>query len=152
MFLDRLDGKQLTQEIEPGYLSGSRTLRAEDISFSDEVMENGNLLNFYMEVIFDPDKVFGTHVCTDENDDYVNVYANYDMDARRVCDTLDVCLVHGDGSQQNYKYRLTDEEQALLLPKMEDYCQQRLGRSLEECCARYLAEANEESHALTMEM
>ena len=152
VFLDRLDGKQLTQEIEPGYLSGSRTLRAEDISFSDEVMENGNLLNFYMEVIFDPEKVFGTHVCTDENDDYVNVYANYDMDARRVCDTLDVCLVHGDGSQQNYKYRLTDEEQALLLPKMEDYCQQRLGRSLEECCARYLAEANEESHALTMEM
>lgn len=149
VFLERLDGKRVTQDAEPGYLSGSQTLRAEDISFSNEIMEDGNLLNFYMDVIFDLDKIFGIHVCTDENDDYVNIYADYDMSTRCVCDTLDVCLVRGDGSERSYKYQLTEEEQALMLPKMEDYCQQCLGCSLEECCARYMAEASEKSHILT---
>ena len=140
VFLDHLDGKQLTQEGEPVYLSGSRTLQSEDISFAEDIIQNDNLLEFYMELSFDADKVFGTHVCTTENDDWLNVYANYNMEARRVCDTLEVYLVRGDGSEQDYKYRLTEEEQALLLPKMEEYCQHRLGLSLEDCCAQYLEE------------
>lgn len=144
VFLDRLDGKQLTQETEPGYLSGSRTLRSEDTSFSEDIVQNENLLEFYMDVIFDADKVFGTHVCTDENDDWLNIYANYDMTARRVCGTLEVYLVRGDGGEQDYKYRLTEEEQALLLPKMEDYCQRQWGQSLEDCCADYLEEQSQE--------
>ena len=139
VFLAHLDGKQLTQEGEPAYLSGSRTLRSEDISLSEEIMQNDNLLEFYMDVVFDADKVFGTHVCTAENDDWLNVYANYDMEARRVCDDLAVILVGTDGDQE-FKYRLTEEEQALLLPKMEEYCQHRLGLSLEDCCAQYLEE------------
>ena len=148
VFLDRLDGKQLTQSNEPMYLSGSRTLSAEDISFADDIAQNDNLLEFYMEVVFDADKVFGTHVCTMDNDDYVNVYANYDMAIQRVCDTLEVYLVRGDGSEQDYKYRLSDEERELLLPKMEEYCQHRLGQSLEECCADY----NEEQQQASLEM
>ena len=140
VFLDRLDGKQLTQEVEPGYLSGSRTLRTEDISFSEDIVQNDNLLEFYMDVSFDADKVFGTNVCTHENDDWLNIYANYDMETRRICDTLEVYLVRGDGGEQDYKYRLTDEEKELLIPKMEEYCQHRWGQSLEECCADYLAE------------
>lgn len=148
--LDRLDGKQVTPDAETTYLSGSRTLRSEDISFDEEVYQNENLLNFYMDVVFDADKVFGTHVCTDENDDYVNVYANYDMVARRVCDTLDVYLVRADGTEQDYKYRLTEEELALMLPKMDDYCKQQLGCSLEECCAQYLEETKSPAPAMEM--
>ena len=150
VFLDRLDGKQLTQDNEPVYLSGSRTLRAEDISFAEDIVQNDNLLEFYMEVVFDADKVFGTHVCTGDNDDYVNVYANCDMDARRVCDTLEVYLVRGDGSEQDCKYRLSAEERALLLPKMEEYCQQRWGQSLEECCADYAEEQQQTSQGMQM--
>lgn len=150
VFLDHLDGKQLTQEDEPVYLSGSRTLRPEDISFAEDIIQNDNLLEFYMELSFDADKVFGTHVCTTENDDWLNVYANYDMEARRVCDTLEVYLVRGDGREQDYKYRLTEEEQALLLPKMEDYCQQHWGQSLEECCADYLVEQDQAPHEMQM--
>ena len=115
IFHSRLDGKQLTNENRSIYLTGARTLRAEDI------MQNENLLEFYMEVCFDADKVFGTHVCTTENDDYLNVYANYDMDKQQVADTLEVYLVRGTGGEQDYKYRLTDAEKELLLPKMEDY-------------------------------
>ena len=86
-FLDRLQGKEITYETEPQYLTGIRTLHAEDISFAEDIIQNDNLLEFYMEVSFNADQVFGTDVCTSENDDWLNIYANYDLDARRVCDT-----------------------------------------------------------------
>lgn len=140
VFLDYLDGKQHTPDTEQNFLSGSRTLRAQDISFSDEIMQTDNQMEFYMDVIFDADKVFGTNVCTTENDDFINVYANYDMERGCVADMLEVYLVRSDGSEQDFKYRLTDEEKALMLPKMEDYCQLRFGQSLADCCAQYLEE------------
>lgn len=156
ILLDRLDGKELSPEEfnrlrtiravgdEPRYLSGSRRLTQEDISFVDEIVQEGRLLNFYMEVIFDPDKVFGTNVATDENDDWINVYADYDMEAGRLCDDLYVYLVQGDGNEQDYKYRLTDEEKSYLLPKMEEHCQHQLGMSLGDCRQQYCTEQNEE--------
>lgn len=149
MFLNHLDGKQLTHEVEPEYLSGSRKLCAEDISFAEDIIQNDNLLEFYMEVSFDADKVFGNHVTTG-NDDWLNIYANYDMEARRVCDDLDVYLVRSDAGEQNYKYCLTDEERSFLLPKMEEYCQQRWGQSLDECCADYLAEQEQAPQGMQM--
>lgn len=147
VFLDRLDGKQLTNEDSSIHLTGARTLRAEDVSFAEDIVQNENLLEFYMEVCFDADKVFGTHVCTTENDDYLNVYANYDMEKQQVADTLDVYLVRGSGGEQDYKYRLTDAEKELLLPKMEDYCQQKWGQSLDECCQQYLTEQQQEQQS-----
>ena len=42
------------------------------------------------------------------------------------------------------------EEQALLLPKMDAYCQTRLGQTLEECCADYLSEQSQESPEMQM--
>ena len=122
VFLDHLSGKQLTQA-EPPYLTGSRTLQAGDISFANEIVQNENLLEFYMEVSFDADKVFGTNVCTTENDDWLNIYANYDMDEQAVCDTLDVYLVLANGDEQAFKYR-----------------QQQWGQGLEQCCQQYLSE------------
>jgi len=147
VFLDRLDGKQLTSEDSSIYLTGARTLRAEDVSFAEDIVQNENLLEFYMEVCFDADKVFGTHVCTTENDDYLNVYANYDMEKQQVADTLEVYLVRGSGGEQDYKYRLTDTEKELLLPKMEDYCRQKWGQSLDECCQQYLTEQQQEQQS-----
>lgn len=140
VFLDRLDGKQLTQSTEPEYLSGDRRLCAEDISFSEDIMQNDALLEFYMDVSFDADAVFGTHVCNSDNDDYLNLYANYDLENGCVCDALEVYLVRGDGSEQAYRYRLSEEEQALLLPKMEEYCQRQFGTDLSELCQQYMSE------------
>ena len=115
IFLDRLEERTLNQEPESECLSGSRRLCAEDISFADEIIQNDNLLEFYMEVCFDADQMFGTNVCTTENDDWLNIYANYDLEARRVCDTLEVYLQRGNGDEEAFKYRLSAEEQALLL-------------------------------------
>lgn len=140
VFLDRLDGKQLTQRTEPEYLSGDRRLCAEDISFSEDIMQNDDLLEFYMDVSFDADAVFGTHVCTGGNDDYLNIYANYDLENGCVCDTLEVYLIRGDGSEQAYRYRLSEDEQALLLPKMEEYCKEQFGCGLNELRSQFLSE------------
>ncbi len=140
VFLERLDGKQLTAETEAQFLRGQRELCARDICFSDEVMQSDHLLEFYMDVSFDADAVFGTQVCTSENDDYLNIYANYDLERSCVCDTLEVYLVRGDGSEQDYKYRLSEEEQALLLPRMEEYCKQQFDCGLDELRSQYLSE------------
>lgn len=150
IFHSRLDGKQLTNEDRSIYLTGARTLRTEDISFAEDIVQNENLLEFYIQVCFDADKVFGTHVCTTENDDYLNVYANYDMDKQQVADTLEVYLVRGTGGEQDYKYRLTDEEKELLLPRMEEYCQQKWGQSLDKCCQQYLSEQQQEQQSSEM--
>ena len=145
IFLDRLEERTLIQEPEPEYLTGSRRLCAEDISFAEDIIQNDNLLEFYMEVSFNADEVFGTDVCTSENDDWLNIYANYDLEARRVCDTLEVYLQRGNGDEEAFKYRLSAEEQALLLPKMNAYCQEHWSQTLEECSADYLAEQNQDS-------
>ena len=150
IFLDRLHGKEVTYETEPQYLTGSRTLRAEDISFAEDIIQNDNLLEFYMEVSFHADEVFGTNVCTTENDDWLNIYANYDLDRGCVCDTLEVFLQCGNGDELDFKYQLSPEEQALFIPKMNTYCQEHWGQSLEECCADYLTEQSPASPEMQM--
>ena len=143
-FLDRLDGKELSPRYDQNTLRGMRWLRPEDVSFADEISEMDSKLNFYMESFGGIDEVFGTHVCTTENDDYVNVYADYDMERGEVADALTVILHRGDGSDVEYEYPLTAEEKAILLPKMEAYCQQRDGMTLSEYRDRYLAEQRQE--------
>lgn len=150
VFLDQLEGKQLTHELEPGYISGSQTLRAEDISFAEDIVQNEHQLEFYMEVCFDVDKVFGTHTQSYDKHDWFNVYANYDMESHSVCDTLAVYLQHEAGGEVEFKYRLSDEEKELLLPKMEEYCQQHWGQSLDECSQQYLSEQQQEQQSSGM--
>ena len=149
-FLDRLEERTLHQEPESEYLSGSRRLCAEDISFAEDIIQNDNLLEFYMEVSFNADEVFGTNVCTTENDDWLNIYANYDLERGCVCDTLEVFLQCSNGDELDFKYRLSPEEQALFIPKMNTYCQEHWGQSLEECCTDYLAEQSPASPEMQM--
>lgn len=95
-------------------------------------METDGRLNFYMDTFFNVDEVFGTHVETVENNDWINVYANYDIGQGQVCDTLDIVLNRGDGSCQELVYRLDDQEREILLKKMQDYCIHQEGLTLED--------------------
>lgn len=149
-FLDHLQGKEVVYETELQFLTGSRSLRAEDISFAEDIIQNDNLLEFYMEVAFDADQVFGINVCTTENDDWLDIYANYDLERGCVCDTLEVFLQRGNGDELDFQYRLSPEEQALFIPKMNAYCQEHWGQSLEECSAAYLAEQRQASPEMQM--
>jgi len=131
-FAEKLAGRQITSA---GHLS------ARDILLAEEICEmDGQRLNFYLETSFDVDAVFGTHVCTEENDDTLNVYADYDMAAGQVCDTLKVNLHRADGREESLEYRLNAAEKAVLLRKMEDYCQEQTGQTLKEYSAQLMAE------------
>lgn len=92
-----------------------------------------------IETNFDVDAAFGTFVCTDENDDWLNIYANYDIAQGRPCDTLELNLCKGDGTEENWSYHLNAAEQEVLARKMEEFCQQQNGMSLHDF-ARQLQE------------
>ena len=126
--LELLDGMELTSA---GHLT------ARNFSFSDEIlMENGKL-NFYVQADFDVDAAFGTFVCTDENDDWLNIYANYDIAQDRPCDTLELNLCKSDGSEENWSYHLNAAEQEVLSRKMEEFCQQQNGMSLHDFARQF---------------
>lgn len=131
-FAERLAGRQITSA---GHLS------ARDILLADEICEmDGCRLNFYLESSFNVDAAFGTHVCTDENDDMLNIYADYDMAAGQVCEKLEVNLHRADGQVESLEYQLNAAEKAILLRKMDAYCQQQTGQTLAEYSAQLLAE------------
>ena len=135
--MEKLDGKEI---VSAGHLS------AREISLAEEICEmDGHRLNFYLESSFDVDAVFGTRFGADENDCWVNLYANYDMDSGQVCDSLEVVFHHGDGSAEELAYSLNAAEKVVLLRRMEDYCQQQTGQSLRDYSARCLAEDMEPS-------
>ena len=122
--LELLDGMEITSA---GHLS------ARNFSFSDEIMmEEEGKLNFYVDADFDVDAAFGTFVLTDKNDDWLNIYANYDIAEDRPCDTLELTLCKGDGSEESWSYPLNAAEQEVLMRKMEEFCQQQTGMSLRE--------------------
>ena len=132
--LDGLDGQVITSV---GHLS------TQNVSFSEEICEVNGLLNFYLRTDFDVDAVFGTHVCTAENDDWLNAYANYDMAAGEVCDELEVDLHRADGSEEAVPYTLNAAEKEVLRWKMDEYCQRQTGQTLEAYSAQLLAESQE---------
>ena len=134
---------RLLDDLEKKEITSAGHLTMGNVSFAEEISEINGLLNFYMDVGFNVDAVFGTHVCTDENDDWLNVYANYDMAAGEVCDELEVDLHRADGSEEAVPYMLNAAEEEVLLLKMDEYCQRQTGQTLEEYSAQLLTEAQE---------
>ena len=133
--LDHLSGKEITSA---GHLS------ARNFSFGDEIIESDGKLNFYVQTEFDVDAAFGTFVLTDKNDDWLNIYANYDIAEDRPCDTLELTLCKGDGSEESWSYPLNAAEQDVLLRKMEEYCQQQTGMSLHDYAQQFREEPEQQ--------
>lgn len=138
--LECLNGKGITSA---GHLS------ARNFSFGEEIIEADGKLNFYLQADFDVDAAFGTFVCTDQNDDWLNIYANYDVERDRLCDTLELNLCKGDGSEESWSYPLNAAEQEVLLRKMEAFCQQQTGMSLHDF-ARQLRESGSQTPEMQM--
>lgn len=133
--LDHLSGKEITSA---GHLS------ARNFSFGDEIIESDGKLNFYVQAEFDIDAAFGTFVLTDKNDDWLNIYANYDIAEDRPCDTLELTLCKGDGSEESWSYQLNAAEQDVLLRKMEEYCQKQTGMSLHDYAQQFREEPEQQ--------
>ena len=132
----------LTQEeAEPPELTGGqRRLSMDEVCFADELSECDGHLLFHVPVTFDPDAVFGTNVATTENGDWLNVYAAYALEKGQPCPALDVILDCADGREFSFRYPLTEQEQAVLLGKMDACCMEQTGMALADFRARYLAE------------
>ena len=129
--LDHLSGKEITSA---GHLS------ARNFSFGDEIIETDGKLNFYVRTEFDVDAAFGTFVLTDKNDDWLNIYANYDIAEDRPCDTLELNLCKADGSEENWSYPLNAAEREVLARKMEAFCQEQTGMSLRDYAQQFREE------------
>ena len=142
IFLDRLDGQELTT---PSRLT-ARNFYFED---SIEAMDD-RTLNFYVVPCFNVDAVFGTFVETDENDHALNIYANYDMQRRQVCDTLEITLYGSGIEDQSLTYHLNEAEKEVLREKMEAYCMQREHKPLSQLCQEILQEIDEPEMEMQM--
>ena len=139
--LDHLSGKEITSA---GHLS------ARIFSFGDEIIESDGKLNFYVQTEFDVDAAFGTFVLTDKNDDWLNIYANYDIAEDRPCDTLELTLCKGDGSEESWSYPLNAAEQEVLMRKMEEYCQQQTGMSLHDYAQQFREEPEQQGPVMKL--
>lgn len=139
-FNQRLAEKEFSSIARSILIRGKQPLPVERICFEGEIAQLDQLLNFYIPVHFDVDAVCGTYVSTDENSDWLNLYANYDMEQGCVCDALDIFLVRGSGSELVCEYQLSPEEQAHIRTKMDSYCREQMGISLETAKVQYLAE------------
>lgn len=102
------------------FLKGHKTIEAKDFFFDGEIDQIDQLLNFYMVFTTNVDAIFGTHVETDSNDDFLNVYGYLDIERGTLEDALQICLWQGTDSFIRY-YVLNDTEKAILLQKMDDY-------------------------------
>lgn len=134
----------------PALTGGSQRLPMDAVTFSDEIIENEHRMNFYIPIYFDPDAAFGTHVCTDANDDWLDVYANFDLERGKVDSTLTVCLCCTDGHTFEFSYPLTPEEQGILRDKMDTYYRQQTGQGLEERRVEFLKEQVADTPELQM--
>ena len=119
---------------------GSRRLDMAAVSFEGEIIESDGELSLYMPVTFDPDAVFGTNVAADDNNDWLNVYANYDLETGELERALTVVLVCGDGNEFEFSYPLAAPEREQLREKMVEYFQAQTGMSLEEFRQELLSE------------
>ena len=127
----------------PALDGGSRRLDMKQICFEDDISEFDGKLSFYIPVTFDPDAVFGTNVTAESNDDWLNVYANLDLETGEVEKALTVVLSCGNENVFEFSYPLAAPEREQLREKMEDYCQAQTGMSLEEYRQELLTEESQ---------
>ena len=146
-FLDRIAGHEVPRKDLEIYIRGDRRLDPGEISFSDSIEQIDMLLNFYMDVCFNADAVLGTYIGTSENYDFINLYANYDLERGTLCDDLDVTLWRGDRECVSMHYRLSTEEKERILPKLAEYCQRDTGMTLDAWREQYYAECLDEQGA-----
>ena len=62
------------------------------------------------------------------------------MASGQVCDELEVDLHRADGCEESVEYRLNAVEKAVLLRKMDAYCQEQTGQTLKDYSAQWMAE------------
>ena len=121
-------------------LHGSRRLTPEDIVICDEVMEIRQELNFYIASCDGMEELLGPLAKQSNGFAYANFYADYRLETGQLRDTLSVTIVRTDGTEAECAYWLNPAEKAMLRAKMDAYCKEQTGQSLEQYRRRYQEE------------
>lgn len=136
-------GKEITQfagTMQTKCWRGQHTFEWDDISFEQEIIADDGKMNFYVPIYFDAYGIFGEAVSKLGVDDSYNVYANYDLDEGDISEYLQIVIKYGDGHDDVAFYQLTSEEQEMFLRKMDAYCMETVGKSIDDWRQEYRQE------------
>lgn len=157
-----IDGKVVTADGAPGYLKSEEAenlekenrpvqLSGREIQVGDFTIDDYDAI-VWMEYILpdeesgwnvclmaqkNVDEILGTHVETDENDNYVNCYINVSADFSYINPVMDVILWQADDSCIEMERPLSKHEQAILLNVARDGMIQTLKHDYEISALSY---------------
>lgn len=129
--------EQISGTMQTECWRGERQFRQDEISFIEEIIVDGESLNFYVPIFFDVAAVFGKSVEKLGPEDSFNVYANFDMDASEVSEYLEILIKYWNGVEDTAMYRLSPEEKEMFQKRMDEYCMETMGQSLEGMCKNH---------------
>lgn len=89
-------------------------------------------INVGYELWMDVDKYFGTNTREDDSA-WINFYTYWHSDGS-ICAVYEIDT---DTSVTSYDWELTEEEKIFFLNKMEEYCKEKEGKSLNELWDEY---------------
>ena len=100
----------------------------EQLVVSDmEVNDEGNGVSSYLETWFDVEKKFGVNV--DDDGTWVNFYAEYYPKNEELKCT---CVVSKTDASDDFEYIPTENEKALIISMMEEYCDKEYKMTITE--------------------
>ena len=101
----------------------------------EDVDEDDYVLNFYIPVYFNIDKAFGVNVCTTDNDDFINVYLNYDLHTEKTWMYLCYCCAPAGGSDFELTVNMTEEQEEAVRTHFKKEFEREYGKTVQEWAA-----------------
>ena len=106
-------------------------LSMEDLELTQDISECDGSLIFSMAPRPGIDMAFGTQAFDLGCGDWIEVYAEYDLERRGVAPELDIAVNHADGGTDYDSLLLSAEQREELLSKMDAYSRETEGMGLE---------------------
>lgn len=110
-------------------------LNEDNIKAEDEILlEENNYYNVQYECWFDVDKYFGTNT-NDDEDTWINFYVNFYpklVDDNVIWTLKPVVILNGKDTCEELDWKLTQEEETLLLMLASKHCVDECGLTLTE--------------------
>ena len=135
LFSERLEGWERPSPPVTLEVGGSRRLQPEDIAFAGRVDCVNLNLSFFLPRTPALDEVLGTHVLKGGDGSYLAIFADYSIAHCEVQECLDVVFCHSNDERTHTVYRMDEDEQAVMLERMQEYFQLRGGQDLKEYAA-----------------
>ena len=121
----------IPQEVEYPLIKGVRELTESDFYLGNvaaDWMDDSANWSYYLSCSGNMDEIFGTNVETDENDDYINVYAYVSPGYDEAGEHLEIALWKGNGDIEYFRYQLSETERLILLNLILEYEVRRMSK------------------------